>query len=231
MNRTVNAVMNEQKVDTQELFELVNDFNITSLQIQDSNNTVFKMNINHFEAYGDVFEFSQENMDEGSCSIKQSDILSVDARWEEMLDSITIICKMTENKKLSLVTYYVSKDFSVSRLPEYEEMSLSYFDDFLEKSLKDEGEYYCALVKVMDKFSVFLKMTSPQRAFINKLDDSDWKLHIGDNISELDISVMDDSYNAFYYKKSDSSVEIVIKPYGQPFMEVRMLFFKKQVNQ
>ncbi len=228
MNKTVEAIMNGQEVKVQELFELVNNFNIASLKVQDDNNTLLKMQVNHFEEYKDVFEFSQEHTEENFYVIKQSDILSVDARWEEELDCIIIMCHMTENKKVSLIIYYVSKDLSISGTDEYEEIDLYYLEKFLDDALNDDGKYYCVLVRVIDKFSVFLKMTSPQRVYIDTLDDSDWKLHIGNNISELNISVMDDSCNAFYYKESGSSVEIVLKPYGQPFMEVKMLFFKRK---
>lgn len=227
MSKTLEAIKNGQEVEMQEVFELVNNFNITSLNVQDGDHTALKMQVNHFESYRDVYEFSQEHTDENMYIINQSDILSVDVRWEKEIDSVIVVCQMTNNKKMNLVIYYVSEDFSISESDEYEEIDLSYLEKFLDDALKENGEYYCALVRAIDKFSVFLKMTSPQRAYIDTLDDSNWKLHISDNISEFVISVMEDGCNAFYYKETDTSVEIAIKPYGQPFMEVRMLFFKR----
>ena len=60
MNKTVEAIMNGQEVSTQELFELVNDYDITSLSLLDEDKTTLSMQVNRFEAYNDVFEFSQE---------------------------------------------------------------------------------------------------------------------------------------------------------------------------
>lgn len=227
MNKTVEAIVNGKDVATEDVFELINNYNVTSLSIQDqdSNNTVLKMQVNQFESYKDVFEFSQKCTDENSFVVKQSDIVSMDIRWEEEIDSIIVICQLANNRKMGIVIYYVSKDFSVSCIDEYEEIDLNYLYEFLEKSL--DGEYSCTTVRVMDKFSVFLKMTYPDRVYIDTLDDSDWKLHVSDDTNELNISVMDDICNAFYYKEDSSFVEIVVKPYGQPFMEIRMLFFKK----
>ena len=39
MNKTVEAIMNGQEVSTQELFELVNDYDITSLSLLDEDKT------------------------------------------------------------------------------------------------------------------------------------------------------------------------------------------------
>ncbi len=227
MKHILEEIINGQEVAIEEIFKLINCYNITSLNIQDANNTVLEMQINHFEAYKDVFEFSQEHTDKNSYVVKQSDILSVNVRWEEEIDSVIAIFQMANNKRMSLIIYYVSSDFRVNISEGYEEIDLPYLEKFLDNALHEDGEYRCVSVSVMDKFSVLLKMTFPQRAYIDTLDDSDWKLHISDNISELNISVVDDICNSFYYTKNDSSVKIVIKPYGQPFMEVRMLFSKR----
>ena len=197
MKQTLQEIMDGQEVAAEEIFKLINCCNIASLNIEDANNKILEMQVNHFEMYKDVFEFSQEHTDKNFYSVKQSDILSVEVRWEEEIDSVIAVCRMANNKKMSLIIYYVSNDFSISRLDEYEEIDLSYLEKFLEGTLNEDGEYHCSLVKIMDKFSVFLKMISPQRTYIDTLDDSDWKLHISDNISELNISVMDDICNAF----------------------------------
>ena len=225
MNKTVEAIKDGQKVTMEEAFELVNVFNITSLSVHEFENTIFKMQVNHFESYEDVFEFSQEYTDDNMYKVKQSDILLMDARYDEEFDSLVVKCQMPGNGRLDLVIYYVSKDFKVSCLEEYYEIDLESTKDFLENTLGEEAEYKCASVSIEDKFCMSLKMIYPERTYIDT-DDSDCKLHVSDNINVLEVSVMDDACNAFYRKDTDSSVEIVVKPYGQAFMEVRMLFFK-----
>ena len=54
-------------------------------------------------------------------------------------------------------------------------------------------------------------------------------LVLGDtNTSSFDVPVVDDSVNEFYVKDTDDSTrKIIVKPYGQPFMEISLLFLKK----
>lgn len=57
-------------------------------------------------------------------------------------------------------------------------------------------------------------------------DDTNGELSIEDDVNFLKIAVTDDSCNQFYQKYSESSAEIVIMPYSEPFMEIRMFFEK-----
>lgn len=77
MNKTVEAIMNGQEVSTQDLFELVNDYDITSLSLLDGDKTTLAMQVNRFEVFNDVFEFSQECTSYGNkYTIGQKDIVS-----------------------------------------------------------------------------------------------------------------------------------------------------------
>lgn len=44
----------------------------------------------------------------------------------------------------------------------------------------------------------------------------------------LTLPVFDDSVNEFWMKQQESTVEVMVSPYGKPFMEIRVLFVKKQ---
>ena len=55
--------------------------------------------------------------------------------------------------------------------------------------------------------------------------------YIGDDFTTLEVPVVDDCVNLFYMKETEHSKEIIVKPYGQPFMEIKMLFFKKHNKQ
>lgn len=229
MNQTIKKIMNGQEVLPEEIFELINHFDITSLTVQEGDIVVLKMMVNHFESYKDIFEFSQEHIDENIYVVKQSDILSIETRWEKEINCMAIMCRMSDNKKMTLIIYHVSNDFNSPKLNDYYEVDLDSVYKFLDDTLNDDGKYRCTLVKVSDNFSILLKMLYPQKVFIDTLDEFDWKLYIGNGVTELNISVLDDSYcNTFYRKDDGSSVEIIVKPYGQPFMEVKMLFHKRK---
>lgn len=227
MNKTVEAILRGQKVEAEKLFEVINAYNFTDLSVNDASGTILKMQVNHFEEYGDMFEFSQKHAEDNMYIVKKSDILSIDAQYEDELDSVVIMCQLPDNRRLNLVIFYISKDFSVSGLGEYYEIDLESLHEFLENTLGEKAEYSCTLVRVADKFSVFLKMICPERTYINTLDDDNWKLHVSDATNMLEISVMDDICNAFYRKDDGSITEIIVQPYGQPFMEVKMMFTKQ----
>ena len=72
-----------------------------------------------------------------------------------------------------------------------------------------------------------MRMIYPKQTVINmEDDDTNGELNIIDDVNFLKIVVMDDSCNRFYQKDNGESVEILIKPYSEPFMEVRMFFEK-----
>lgn len=78
-NKTAEAVKNGSNPATQELFELVNAYDIAMLSIQDKNHkTMTEMDVNHFASYNTEFEFGQLNTDT-KCIVYQNDILSAES--------------------------------------------------------------------------------------------------------------------------------------------------------
>lgn len=72
-----------------------------------------------------------------------------------------------------------------------------------------------------------MRMVYPKQTFVNmENNDTNGELSIEDDVNFLKIAVMDDACNQFYQKDNDESVEIVIMPYSEPFMEIRMFFEK-----
>ena len=97
--------------------------------------------------------------------------------------------------------------------------------EFLDDVIHEKNGYYCILARITDAFGFELKIRNPIRTYINTLEGM--ALHISDDANTFEVPVFDDSVNLIYMKKTDSSKEIIVKVYGQPFMEIRMLFFKK----
>ena len=226
MNKTVEALMNGPEVSSQELFELMNDYDITSLSLLDGDKTTLSMQINRFEAYNDVFEFSQECTSYGNkYTIGQKDIVSTKGEFNEEADALFITSQLADGTKLQMMVLHASDSFKETVSEGYHEKDVYELQEFLDSVMKDESEWYCILAKITDVFGLDLKMQNPIRTYINTL--SDWKLHISDDTNTFEVPVVDKSCNAFYKRESETSVEFIIKPYGQPFMEIKMLFFKK----
>lgn len=151
--------------------------------------------------------------------IKADDLVSVDSEYNQKADALYIVCKLKSEMELCLTIINLSGSENEIETDVYE------IQDFLDDVIHEKNEYYCIMARITDVFGFDLKMRKPIRTYINTL--NELALHISDDINTFEVPAFDDSVNLFYMKETDSSKEIVVKPYGQPFMEIRMLFFKK----
>lgn len=230
MNKTIEMIKAGNKVSTEELFEVVNAYVLTTLSLRtpDKRN-VMSMEVNQYEKMHEDYEFSQKctGFDSVMYLLKAEDLVSTDAEYNKEADAFYITCKLKNEMELWLMIINVSGSKEEIYSNDFCETDVYEIKDFLEDVLHEKNEYYCILARITDIFGFDLKMNNPFRTYVNTLDDSDWKLHIGDDTSALEVSVVDDSVNLFYIKETDRSKEIIVKPYGQPFMEIKLLFFKR----
>ena len=226
-NKTVEAIKYGSNPTTQELFELVNAYDITMLSIQDKNHkTILEMDVNHFDSYNTEYEFGQLNTDT-KCLINQSDILSTESTWLESEDMIHIKCCLSDGGYMNLIVFRASKGPKRTVSKDYYEIGLYELNELLQKTSGDKPEYTCSIVKVKNKFGFHMRMVYPKQTFVDmENDDTNGELSIEDDVNFLKLAVMDDACNQFYQKDDDETVEIVIKPYCEPFMEIRMVFEK-----
>ena len=230
MNRTVEAIKNGQVVSTEELFEVVNGYVLTTLMLRtDDRQTVMSMQVNQFEKYNGTYKFFQkcQGFDDAMYSIEEKDIISSNGSYSKDANAFYISCKLKNNMELLFMIVNVSGSEDEIESDGFYETDIYDIQDFLEGVIHEKNGYYCILARITDVFGFDFKMRNPIRTYINTLDDSDWKLHISDDTNTFEVPVVDDSVNLFYMKETDNSKEIIVKPYGQPFMEIKMLFFKR----
>ena len=226
-NKTAEAIKNGSNQTTQELFELINAYGITMLSIQDKNHkTRTEMDVNYFDSYKTVFEFGQLNTDT-KCIINQSDILSTESEWIEDENMIHIKSSMSDGGYLNLVIFHASNGLKITTSKDYYEISLYELNQLLEKTSGDNPEYSCSIVKVKNKSGFNMRMIYPKQTYIDmENDDTNGQLSIEDDVNFLKVDVMDDSCNQLYQKDNAETAEIVIRPYSEPFMEIKMVFEK-----
>lgn len=227
-NTTFEAIRNGQKVATEDLFGLINVYNFTDLIIQDENNVaVVKVQVDKFTAYENDYEFSQLSSDSGVC-VKESDIISIESEYPEGIDTLFIKCQMSDGKKLRLAIPHILTNFKSTEYDNnFYEIDLEDLQNLLENTLGDNAEYHCGFARFNNSNGMSIKITSPERTYIDTLDDSAWKLHVSDWSTVLEVPVTDDDYNTFYRKDDGDTVTIMVKPLGQPFAEIRMIFVKR----
>lgn len=227
MNKTIEAIKNGQEVATEELFGVVNVYDMTHLDLMSDGQVVLSMQVNKFETYKDVFEFSQDCM-ANHCKyiIKKDEIISNDVEWNEKADALFITCQLKNEMKLQMMILFPNESFKETASDEFYETDIYDIQEFLDEVIHEKSEWYIIMARITDVFGVDFKMHNPFRTYVNTLDE-DWKLHISDDNNNFEVPVTDDSGNYFYMKETDSTKEIIVKPYGQPFMEIKMLFFKR----
>ena len=230
MNKTIEAIKTGNMVTTEELLEVVNAFVLTTLSLRMANrNNVMSMEVNQFEKVHDGYKFSQKctGFDSVMYLLKADDLKSAHGEYNSEADVFYITCKLKNDMELLLVIVNVSGSEEEIESNGFYETDVYEIKDFLDDVLHEKNEWYIMLARITDVFGFDLKMRNPFRTYVNTLDESEWKLHISDDFTTLEVDVVDDGVNLLYMKETDTSKEIIVKPYGQPFMEIKLLFFKR----
>src|SRR5699024_6405254 len=120
-NKTVEAIKNGQEVVIEEMFELINAYNLTNLEVyrEDDGIRLTEIFINSFEDYGDTYKFYQSYTDENMYLLEKSDIIGTEFRLEEKSDILIITCTLSDGKFMDLIIYNVSQDFKTSEREGY----------------------------------------------------------------------------------------------------------------
>lgn len=228
MNKTVEAIKNGQKVTTEDLFEVVNSYVLTALSLRTSDkNSVMSIQVNQYERLHGDHKFSQQctGFNNVMYVLRADDLVSAYGEYNEKADALYIICKLKNDMELCLMLVNMSESETQIETDGFYETDVYEIQEFLDNVIHEKNEYYCILARITDVFGFVLKIRNPIRTYINTLDGM--ALHISDDMNTFEVPVFDDSINLFYMKETDSSKEVIVKPYGQPFMEIRMLFFQK----
>jgi hypothetical protein len=228
MNKTVEAIKKGQKVSTEELFEVVNAYVLTTLSLRiPDKDSIISMQVNKFEKFHEYYKFSQQctGFNAAMYMLEADDLVSATGEYNQKADVLYITCKLKNSTELWLTVINVSGSEAETETEGFYEADVYEVQDFLDDVIHEKNDYYCILARITDVFGFDLKLRNPIRTYINTLDGL--ALHISDDLNTFEVPVFDDSVNLFYMKETDSSKEIIVKPYGQPFMEIRMLFFKK----
>lgn len=218
------------EVSMQDLFGLINQYPITTLMVRDTaNSTIFSMEINKVDME-DGIEFSQKNMGfkAGSFTILTEDIEKVEGWYLDTEDAVTIVCDLKGGFAAQLLILAVSNN--EIDMTGYREVEFNEVVDFMADQLEEDAEYTCICTKIADVHGLNLTM-SANNAYIETTEegDTDGQLVVTDGENTmLTLPVFDDSVNEFWMKKQSNTVEVMVSPYGKPFMEIRVLFVKKQ---
>lgn len=223
--KTIETALNNTQATAKDYFQLVNQFDYSNLTLQKDGKTVLEMAVNKIEEYGDKVEFLQD-CTETHYVLNISDIQSIEGKLHEEGDFFIISVELKDGTKLSICIFHVSTNSAVLVKESFVESDVYTLKEDLDEVLANENKSYL-LAKVSDNFGLSMKLNHVLRAYVDE-DDEGFTLYISDDFTEIKLPLTDDCCNGIYYKKSGSMEEWLIKPYGQPFMEIRLVVFENE---
>ena len=228
VSTTLDSIRNNETLTAEQLFNLVNCYKLTTLSLSQAGTTILTIPVNTFDSWAGNLQFSQDVATEhANFQIKEEDVLSVAAKLhednnEDGVSALYITAQLTDNRQLHLTI--IHPFHNINSWNEYQMLDIFDLDEYLQK-LRSENKC-CFIAKVETSFGLELKMWMCN-AYIFGLDDDgldeEAHFHIADQTSSFDAPIFD-SYNLFYVKETENYSEIIIKPYGTPFTEIKMLF-------
>ena len=206
----------------EQIFEIVNDYALTTLSLRKGKKEVMAMQINQYEKTPVGHEFFQTcQMDGARFALNEENLVAIKSEYNEEADFLYITCELPNGMELNLMILNMEDNKNEFAENGWKEIDVYALKDFL----KEMNGYYHVSVKVTDAFGLNIKIKNPPLTYIN--DEEELILHVGEGSDSLRLPLYDDSVNIFYMKESDRSKEVIIKPFGQPFLEIKMLFIFK----
>jgi hypothetical protein len=223
MNKVMNEVIGNTGARTPEqIFEVVNDYVLTILSLRKGKEEVMSMQINQYEKTPAGHEFFQTcQMDGTRFVLSKENLVVIKSEYNKEEDFLYITCELLNGMELNMMILNMEDNKNEFAEDGWKEIDVYALKDFLEEI----NGYYRVLVKVTDAFGLNIGIENPAPIYID--DEEELILNVGEGSNLLRLPLCDDSTNLFYVKESDRSKEVIIKPFGQPFMEIKMLFIFK----
>lgn len=223
MNKVMNeATENKGARTPEQIFEVVNDYALTILSLRKGKEEVMSMQINQYEKTPAGHEFFQTcQMDGTRFVLSTENLVVIKSEYNKEEDFLYITCELLNGMELNMMILNMEDNKNEFAKDGWKEIDVYALKDFLEEI----NGYYRALVKVTDAFGLNIGIENPAPIYID--DEEELILNVGDGANSLRLPLYDDSVNLFYMKESDRSKEVIIKPFGQTFMEIKMLFIFK----
>lgn len=206
----------------EQIFEVVNNYALTTLNLRKDEEEVMVMQINQYESTPTGHEFFQTcQMNGASFTLNEENLVAIKSEYNKEADFLHITCKLLDGMELNLLILNVEDNKNEFAEDGWKEIDVYDLKGFLEET---KG-CYRVLVRVTNVFGLNIRIENPAPIYI----DEELILNIGirEESDSLSLPLCDDSVNLFYVKESDCSKEVIIKPFGQPFLEIKMLFIFK----
>lgn len=216
MSKAVENVLNNKDAKATDYFELVNTYEYSDLSVHKDGNTVISMSINAFEEFSGVYEFKQK-CSTSHFSIEKSDVESVTGKMLDNMDTCLIEINMKDESKISICVYHTDTNTKREVRERFYESDVFSLMDYL-----NDDTHKVMLVNIHDAFGLEVKLNDIKNCSLAETEEA-YEMQI----DSMTFPLVDDGCNEIYIKDNSSYDTILIRPYGQPFLEISILVSKE----
>lgn len=217
MRTKIEAVLNNKDAKAQDYFELVNIYEFSQVTLQRDGENILSMDINEVNTWADkTFDF-REKCTSTRFTVEENNIVSITGRMLDNEDTFLIEADLKDGSKLAVIIYHVDTN-------EKREVSESYYesDVFSLMDYLNEEDHKVMMAIIHDSFGLEIKMNSVRNCTLTETEEA-----FEMQIDTMTFPLMDDSCNEIYIKEGSVTDTILIRPYGQPFLEISILVSKE----
>ena len=219
MNKAVENVLNNKDAKATNYFELVNTYEYSDLSVHKDGNTIISMSINQFNEVCDGYEFSQK-CSTSHFTIEESDVESVTGKMLEGMDTCLIEINMKDGSRVGVCIYHTDTNTRREVRERFYESDVFSLMDYL-----NDDTHKAMMVNIHDAFGLEIKLNDIKNCSVVETEES-YEMQI----DSMTFPLVDDSCNEIYIKENSSCDTILIRPYGQPFLEISIFVSKKNSN-
>ena len=216
MSKAVENVLNNKDAKATDYFELVNTYEYSDLSVHKDGNTVISMSINAFEEFSGVYEFKQK-CSTSHFSIEKSNVETVTGKMLDNMDTCLIEINMKDESKISICVYHTDTNAKREVRERFYESDVFSLMDYL-----NDDTHKVMLVNIHDAFGLEVKLNDIKNCSLVETEEA-YEMQI----DSMTFPLVDDSCNEIYIKENSSCDTILIRPYGQPFLEISILVSKE----
>lgn len=218
MNKRIEAVLNNKESKATDYFELVNVFCSSTLYLQkEDQKTALSMEVNEFKNFKKEFEFSQKCTNT-NFTINEKDIKSVSGKMQEGTDMFFITVEMVDGATIYISIPYTDTNTKTEVYEHYEETDVFYLKEYFENE-----KHNPRILVIEDMFGLVTKFDTIDKISLIEDEYSHYTLRILNEDVEVKFPLVDDACNDIYIKQNGFGDTILIRPYGQPFMEIKII--------
>ena len=217
MRTRIEAVLNNKDAKAQDYFDLVNIYEFSQVTLQRDGESILSMDINEVNTWADkTFDF-REKCTSTRFTVEESNIVSITGRMLDNEDTFLIEADLKDGSKLAVIIYHVDTN-------EKREVSESNYesDVFSLMDYLNEEDHKVMMAIIHDSFGLEIKINSVRNCTLTETEEA-----FEMQIDIMTFPLMDDSCNEIYIKEGSVTDTILIRPYGQPFLQISILVSKE----